>query len=164
MGSMRHKLGEAQRRASEKEKELRALDEKYRKLEIEKLKLSEKWVRASTKLRAEDKAKAKQKEMEEALERVRKEAHRFTEMYDRSQREVQQLRERADIAKTANARLQEELAQLRLEKCQDSHDKDRVDKVTGELLGRIKTYERELDLLREENRELVKTSSSMKQN
>ena len=36
MGSMRHKLGEAQRRASEKEKELRALDEKYRKLEIEK--------------------------------------------------------------------------------------------------------------------------------
>ena len=102
--------------------------------------------------------------MEEALERVRKEAHRFTEMYDRSQREVQQLRERADIAKTANARLQEELAQLRLEKCQDSHDKDRVDKVTGELLGRIKTYERELDLLREENRELVKTSSSMKQN
>ncbi len=37
-----------------------------------------------------------------------------------------------------------------------------MDKVTSELLNRIKNYERELELLREENRDLVKASSDIK--
>lgn len=53
-----------------------------------------------------------------------------------------QLRSTVDSQKSTIGRMNEELKQLRTEKHQDIEDKDMVDKVTSELLVRIKNYEK----------------------
>ena len=52
--------------------------------------------------------------------------------------------------------MSEELKHLRAERNHETEEKEMVDKVTNELLVRIKNYEKEVELLREENRELVR--------
>lgn len=50
--------------------------------------------------------------------------------------------------KSTIGRMSEELKHLRSEKHQEVEEKEMVDKVTNELLVRIKNYEKELELLR----------------
>jgi chromosome segregation ATPase len=121
--------------------ENRGLEERVQKLEQEKERIQQKWVKVSAAQRAESKNKDKMKEKLEQLEQTEKKAANQQKKLEILQRENQVLKEQVETKNRRDSNLQRQVQELERQVEGLEQEKQLADKCTQELLSRVNSQE-----------------------
>lgn len=128
---------------------------KMNKLEQEKCKLSEKWIKLSAKNKNEDKVRNKLKELEDLNDKKEKELFNLLNKMNKNERENTLLRKANDSLQNTINQHMKKIKSLKSSNQENNDERAIADQVTNELLEKINQYEQIIEDMRVENENLV---------
>jgi len=154
------KFQDLQRKHSSLIKEKRELNNKVAKLELDKCKLSEKWIKLSSKNKTDDKVRQKLKESEAVNDKKTNELSSLTDKLNKNERENAMFRKANDSLQTT---INQHIKQIKFLKSNTRDNQDEMeitDQITSELVQKIEDYEAMIEELKNENMGLAEDLES----